>query len=31
MEVAADDLGLQYKSDNDQPSRQGAQSWHYTV
>ena len=31
MEVAADNLGLQGKSDDDQPDHQDAKSWHYIV
>jgi len=31
MEMSANDLGVQCKSDNDQPSHQDAQSWHYIV
>ncbi len=31
MEVAADKLGLQGKSEDDQPDRHDAKSWHSTV
>ncbi len=31
MEVTADNLGLQGKSEDDQPDHQDAKSWHYIV